>query len=45
MAGFSPSGHIYELERDALTPPEELQRMIFPYVDNWLLRQYHGLDE
>jgi hypothetical protein len=45
MAGFSPSGHIYELECAALTPAEELQWMIFPDIDYWLLRQYHGLDE
>jgi hypothetical protein len=44
MAGFSPSGHIYELDHAALTPVEELQWMIFPDADNLLLRQSEGLD-
>ena len=45
MAGFTPNGSIYELDRAVLSPPEELQQMIFPDVEYWLRRQYEGLDE
>jgi hypothetical protein len=45
MAGFPPSGHIYELDHAVVTPVEELQCMIFPEVVYWLKRQLEGVDE
>jgi hypothetical protein len=45
MAGFTPNGNIYDLDRAALSPPEELQRMIFPDVEYWPGRQYDSSDE
>jgi hypothetical protein len=45
IAGFTPNGQVYELDRAAVTPPEELQKLIFPDVEFWLHRQYNGDDE
>jgi hypothetical protein len=42
IAGFTPIGHVYELDCAAVTPPEDLQKLSFPDVEFWLNRQYNG---
>lgn len=36
MAGFPKSGGGYYLKRDGLKPPENLQKKVFPFVDEWI---------
>jgi hypothetical protein len=45
MAGFPPDSTIYELERGAIVPSEDLQKQFFPEVDEWIVRQESGVDQ
>ena len=37
LGGFHPAGHTFYIKRD-LPVPSELQRLVFPEVDEWLRR-------
>ena len=42
MAGFPHDDSAFYLPRASLEPPESLQQMIFPQLDNWIIRHRDG---
>jgi len=42
LAGFNPQGGMLYLERASINPPEELKKLIFPEVDEWIQKNETG---
>ena len=43
LAGFSIRDGDYFIIRAAIEPPEELKRLVFPEIDDWLQKFYAGV--